>query len=73
MVILRSGGGAGAAPMGTTPKRTADLDTSSEFLSLLPTSQRRQTRLTRSSRLLDDTFSSPEHTAVNVSIRISNR
>lgn len=66
MVVLRSGGGVGAAPMATTPKRSTDLDTSSEFLSLLPASQKRSTRLTRSSRVLDDSFSSPEHSTVNV-------
>lgn len=71
MVVLRSSG-VGAAPMATTPKRTIDLDTSSEFLSLLPASQRRSTRVKRSSRMLYDSFSSPEHNSVNVSIYISN-
>lgn len=72
MVILRSGGGVGAARMATTPTRNTDLDTSSEFLSLLPASQRRSTRVTRFSRIPDDSFSSPEHETVNVSISISN-
>lgn len=63
MVILRSSGNAGAEP-GTTPKRrSSDLDTSSEFLSLLPASQRKTARVTRSSRVLDDSFSSPENSS----------
>lgn len=70
MVILRSSsGGGGAEPIATTPKRrTMELDTSSEFLSLLPASQRKSTRLTRSSQALDDSFSSPENHMTNVSI-----
>ncbi|KAK7887132.1 hypothetical protein WMY93_026753 [Mugilogobius chulae] len=66
MVILRSSGNAGAEP-GTTPKRgSSELDTSSEFLSLVPASQRKTARRTRSSRALDDSFSSPENSsAVN--------
>lgn len=68
MVILRSSGSVGAEPVATTPKRRSmELDTSSEFLSLLPASQRKSARLTRSSRSLDDSFSSPENNTVNVS------
>nr|XP_020490645.1 ATPase family AAA domain-containing protein 2 isoform X1 [Labrus bergylta] len=71
MVILRSssggGGGVGAGSAATTPKRRSmELDTSAEFLSLLPASQRKSARLTRSSQqALDDSFSSPEHTTAN--------
>nr|XP_046256103.1 ATPase family AAA domain-containing protein 2-like isoform X2 [Scatophagus argus] len=66
MVILRSSGGVGAEPVATTPKRRSmELDTSSEFLSLLPASQRKSTRSTRSSRVLDDSFSSPENSTAN--------
>ncbi|XP_041844820.1 ATPase family AAA domain-containing protein 2-like isoform X2 [Melanotaenia boesemani] len=66
MVILRSSGSVGAEPMASTPKRRSiDLDTSSEFLSLIPASQRKSARLTRSSRCLNDSFSSPENTSVN--------
>ncbi|KAG8010266.1 ATPase family AAA domain-containing protein 2, partial [Nibea albiflora] len=66
MVILRSSGGVGAEPVATTPKRRSmELDTSSEFLSLLPASQRKSARLTRSSRAQDDSFSSPENTTAN--------
>ncbi|XP_019112381.2 ATPase family AAA domain-containing protein 2 isoform X2 [Larimichthys crocea] len=66
MVILRSSGGVGAEPVATTPKRRSmELDTSSEFLSLLPASQRKSARLTRSSRAHDDSFSSPENTTAN--------
>lgn len=70
MVILRSSGGVvGVEPVAATPKRrTMELDTSSEFLSLLPASQRKSTRLTRSSRVLDDSFSSPENNTTNVRI-----
>ncbi|KAM6994457.1 ATPase family AAA domain-containing protein 2 [Tautogolabrus adspersus] len=68
MVILRSSssGGVGAEPAATTPKRRSmELDTSAEFLSLLPASQRKSARLTRSSQALDDSFSSPEQTTAN--------
>ncbi|XP_051263560.1 ATPase family AAA domain-containing protein 2 isoform X2 [Dicentrarchus labrax] len=66
MVILRSSGGVGAEPVATTPKRRSmELDTSSEFLSLLPASQRKSARLTRSSRAMDDSFSSPENNTPN--------
>ncbi|XP_026148827.1 ATPase family AAA domain-containing protein 2 isoform X2 [Mastacembelus armatus] len=66
MVILRSSGNVGAEPVATTLKRrTMELDTSSEFLSLLPASQRKSARLTRSTRAADDSFSSPENNRVN--------
>ncbi|XP_054477905.1 ATPase family AAA domain-containing protein 2-like isoform X2 [Anoplopoma fimbria] len=68
MVILRSssGGGGGAEPVATTPKRRSmELETSSEFLSLLPASQRKSARLTRSSQALDDSLSSLDNDAVN--------
>ncbi|XP_063735979.1 ATPase family AAA domain-containing protein 2-like isoform X2 [Eleginops maclovinus] len=67
MVILRSSsGGAGAEPIATTPnRRSMELETSSEFLSLLPASNRKSARQTRSSRALDDSFSSPENNLVN--------
>ncbi|XP_070821724.1 ATPase family AAA domain-containing protein 2-like isoform X1 [Chaetodon trifascialis] len=66
MVILRSSGGVGAEPVATIPKRRSmELDTSSEFLSLLPASQRKSARLTRSSRALNDSFSSPENNTAN--------
>uniref|UniRef100_A0AAV2MBB2 ATPase family AAA domain-containing protein 2 n=1 Tax=Knipowitschia caucasica TaxID=637954 RepID=A0AAV2MBB2_KNICA len=65
MVFLRSSGNAGAEP-GTTPKRgVSEMDTSSEFLSLLPASQRKTARVTRSSRGLDDSFSSPENSSAS--------
>ncbi|XP_029959269.1 ATPase family AAA domain-containing protein 2 isoform X2 [Salarias fasciatus] len=65
MVILRRGGG-GAEPVGATPKRRpVELDRSSEFLSLVPASQTRSGRLTRSSRAAEDSFSSPEHNTAN--------
>uniref|UniRef100_A0A3Q2WNG7 ATPase family AAA domain-containing protein 2 n=1 Tax=Haplochromis burtoni TaxID=8153 RepID=A0A3Q2WNG7_HAPBU len=51
MVVLRSSG---------------SLDTSSEFLSLLPASQRKSARLSRSSRAPYDSFSSPENNIANV-------
>uniref|UniRef100_A0A7N6B5R4 ATPase family AAA domain-containing protein 2 n=1 Tax=Anabas testudineus TaxID=64144 RepID=A0A7N6B5R4_ANATE len=66
MVILRSSGSVGAEPAATTPKRrSVELDTSSEFLSLLPASQRKSARLTRSSRTVNDSFSSPENSTAN--------
>ncbi|XP_074539836.1 ATPase family AAA domain-containing protein 2 isoform X2 [Halichoeres trimaculatus] len=66
MVILRSSGGVVAEPAASTPKRRSlDLDASAEFLSLLPASQRKSGRLTRSSRALDDSFSSPDHSTAN--------
>lgn len=69
MVILRRSSGVGAEPVATTPKRRSmELDTSSEFLSLLPASQRKSARLTRSSQALDDSFSSPENNSANVSL-----
>ncbi|XP_068591755.1 ATPase family AAA domain-containing protein 2B isoform X2 [Cebidichthys violaceus] len=67
MVILRSSsGGTGAEPVATTPKRRSmELETSSEFLSLLPASQRKSARVTRSSQALEDSFSSVENSSVN--------
>ncbi|XP_034552830.1 ATPase family AAA domain-containing protein 2-like isoform X2 [Notolabrus celidotus] len=68
MVILRSssGGAVGAESGASTPKRRIlDLDSSAEFLSLLPASQRKSARVTRSSRALDDSFSSPDHSSAN--------
>ncbi|CAJ1062032.1 ATPase family AAA domain-containing protein 2-like isoform X2 [Xyrichtys novacula] len=71
MVILRSsggggGGGVGAEPTASAPKRrSAEMDTSGEFLSLIPASLRKSARLTRSSRALDDSFSSPDHRTAN--------
>ncbi|KAM6909707.1 ATPase family AAA domain-containing protein 2 [Xenentodon cancila] len=66
MVILRSSGSVGADPVASTPKRrSVELDTSSEFLSLIPASQRKSTRLTRSSRSLNDSCSSPENSTAN--------
>ncbi|XP_017265508.1 ATPase family AAA domain-containing protein 2 isoform X2 [Kryptolebias marmoratus] len=63
MVVRRSSGTVGAEPEATTPKRrTIEMDTSSEFLSLIPAaSQRKSARSTRSSRSLNDSFSSPEN------------
>ncbi|XP_005943862.1 ATPase family AAA domain-containing protein 2 isoform X1 [Haplochromis burtoni] len=65
MVVLRSSGSVGAEPVATTPTRTIELDTSSEFLSLLPASQRKSARLSRSSRAPYDSFSSPENNIAN--------
>ncbi|XP_018539421.1 ATPase family AAA domain-containing protein 2 isoform X1 [Lates calcarifer] len=66
MVILRSSSSVGAEPVASTPKRRSmELDSSSEFLSLLPASQRKSARVTRSSRALDDSFSSPENNTAN--------
>ncbi|XP_038145602.1 ATPase family AAA domain-containing protein 2-like isoform X1 [Cyprinodon tularosa] len=66
MVVLRSSGGVGAEPMATAPKRRSmDLETSTDFLSLIPASQRKSARMTRSSRSLNDSFSSPENTPIN--------
>uniref|UniRef100_A0AAX7VNP7 ATPase family AAA domain-containing protein 2 n=1 Tax=Astatotilapia calliptera TaxID=8154 RepID=A0AAX7VNP7_ASTCA len=65
MVVLRSSGSVGAEPVATTPTRTIELDTSSEFLSLLPASQRKSARLSRSSRAPYDSFSSPENNTAN--------
>ena len=59
MVMLRSSSG-GAEP--ATPKNS-DLDISSEFLSLVPASQRKSTRLKRG---LDDSCSSLENNTQNV-------
>ncbi|XP_035984936.1 ATPase family AAA domain-containing protein 2 isoform X2 [Fundulus heteroclitus] len=62
MVVLRSNsGGVGAEP----ERRSLDLETSSDFLSLTPTLQRKSARVTRSSRTLNDSFSSPENASVN--------
>ncbi|KAF3691625.1 ATPase family AAA domain-containing protein 2 [Channa argus] len=66
MVMLRSSGNVGAEPVAPIPKRSSvELDTSSEFLSLIPASQRKSARLTRSSRTVDDAFSSPENNTAN--------
>ncbi|XP_028984073.1 ATPase family AAA domain-containing protein 2-like isoform X2 [Betta splendens] len=66
MVILRSSGGGSAQPVAATPKRRSmELDTSAEFLSLVPASQRKSARITRSSRAMDDSFSSPDNKTVN--------
>lgn len=66
MVILRSSGGVGAEPVASSPKkRSMELDTSSDFLSLFPASPRKSPRRTRSSRALDDSFSSLENNTAN--------
>lgn len=66
MVVLRSSGGVGAESVATTPKRrTAELEMSPDFLSLVPASQRKSARLTRSSRSMNDSFSSPETNSMN--------
>ncbi|XP_058503752.1 ATPase family AAA domain-containing protein 2-like isoform X2 [Solea solea] len=67
MVMLRSsGGGVRAEPVTPPERRSTELDTSSEFLSLLPASQTKSARVTRSSRTLDDSyFSSPENNTAN--------
>ncbi|KAM9724009.1 ATPase family AAA domain-containing protein 2 isoform 2-T2 [Menidia menidia] len=73
MVILRSGGGAGVEPMATTlQRRTVDLDASSEFLSLVPASQRKPARLTRSSRSINDSFSSPENNSGHTDLKLQD-
>ncbi|XP_057689376.1 ATPase family AAA domain-containing protein 2-like isoform X2 [Corythoichthys intestinalis] len=66
MVILRSsGGGLVVQPVVSAPnRRSMELDTSSEFLSLVPTLQRKSPRSTRTSRALDDSLGSPEHNKV---------
>lgn len=61
MVMLRSSSGGGAEPA-TPTKRNPDLDTSSEFLSLVPASQRKSSRLKRG---LDDSCSSAENNTPN--------
>lgn len=67
MVILRSSGGVSAQPAAATPKRRLmELDTTAEFLSLIPASQRKSARLARSSRTMDDSFSSPDNNKANV-------
>uniref|UniRef100_A0A3B3YK56 ATPase family AAA domain-containing protein 2 n=1 Tax=Poecilia mexicana TaxID=48701 RepID=A0A3B3YK56_9TELE len=66
MVVLRSSGGVGAEPVATIPKRrTTELEMSPDFLSLIPASQRKSARVTRSSRSLNDSFSSPETNSMN--------
>nr|XP_054596622.1 ATPase family AAA domain-containing protein 2 isoform X2 [Nothobranchius furzeri] len=66
MVVLRSSGGVGAEPEAAIPKRRTDeLDSSSEFVLLIPASRKKSARLTRSSRSLNDSFSSPENIVVN--------
>ncbi|XP_014324248.1 ATPase family AAA domain-containing protein 2 isoform X1 [Xiphophorus maculatus] len=66
MVVLRSSGGVGAEPVAAIPKRrTTELEMSPDFLSLIPASQRKSARVTRSSRSLNDSFSSPETNLMN--------
>lgn len=62
MVMLRNRDSAGADPAATPKRRASDLDTSSEFLSLLPASQRKSARLKQG---LDDSFSSIENYTPN--------
>ncbi|XP_061676443.1 ATPase family AAA domain-containing protein 2-like isoform X2 [Syngnathoides biaculeatus] len=66
MVVLRSSGGSAVVqPVATTPgRRSMELDTSSEFLSLDPALQRKTPRPTRTSRTLDHSLASPEHKRV---------
>ncbi|XP_019748628.1 ATPase family AAA domain-containing protein 2 isoform X2 [Hippocampus comes] len=63
MVMLRSNGsGVVVQPLTATPnRRSMELDTSSEFLSLVPALQRKSPRSTRTCRSLDDSLGSPEH------------
>ncbi|XP_074510873.1 ATPase family AAA domain-containing protein 2 isoform X3 [Sebastes fasciatus] len=66
MVILRSSsGGTGAEPVAAPQRSSMELETSSEFLSLLPASQRKSARSSQASQALDDSFSSSEHNLVN--------
>ncbi|XP_047216913.1 ATPase family AAA domain-containing protein 2-like isoform X3 [Girardinichthys multiradiatus] len=66
MVVLRSSGGVGAEPAAATPKRrTVERETSPDFLSLIPASQRKSARQTRISRSLSDSFSSHENSSMN--------
>ncbi|XP_043973680.1 ATPase family AAA domain-containing protein 2-like isoform X3 [Gambusia affinis] len=66
MVVLRSSGGVGVEPVAAIPKRrTTELEMSPDFLSLIPASQRKSARVTRSSRSLNDSFSSPETNSMN--------
>ncbi|XP_049586329.1 ATPase family AAA domain-containing protein 2 isoform X1 [Syngnathus scovelli] len=62
MGMLRGSGGGGVQPVATTPnRRSMELDTSSEFLSLVPASQRNNPRSTRTCRAREDHLGSPEH------------
>ncbi|XP_061144051.1 ATPase family AAA domain-containing protein 2-like isoform X1 [Syngnathus typhle] len=61
MGMLR-GGGDGVQPVATTPnRRSMELDTSSEFLSLVPASRRNNPRSTRTGRAREHHLGSPEH------------
>ncbi|KAM6968046.1 ATPase family AAA domain-containing protein 2 [Aplochiton taeniatus] len=62
MVMLRNRDSAGADPAATPKRRALELDTSSEFLSLLPAPQKKSSRLQQG---LDDSFSSIEHDSPN--------
>ncbi|XP_076006471.1 ATPase family AAA domain-containing protein 2 [Genypterus blacodes] len=67
MVILRSSSGNVGAEPATTPspkRRSVELDTSADFLSLLPASQRKSARLTRSSQASGDS-GSPQNNTIN--------
>ncbi|XP_077454516.1 ATPase family AAA domain-containing protein 2 isoform X2 [Stigmatopora argus] len=72
MVILRSSAaGLVVQPVATTPnRRSMELDTSSEFLSLVPALQIKSLRSTRSSRALGDNLGSPEHNKVTSGSRL---
>ncbi|XP_077431925.1 ATPase family AAA domain-containing protein 2 isoform X2 [Vanacampus margaritifer] len=61
MVMLRSSGGVVQHVAATPNRRSMELDTSSEFLSLVPALPRKSPRSTRTSRFLDDSLGSPEH------------
>ncbi|XP_069393227.1 ATPase family AAA domain-containing protein 2 isoform X3 [Paralichthys olivaceus] len=65
MVILRSSGTVGAEPATTPKRRSMEMDTSGDFLSLIPASHRKSARVTRSSRALDDGFTGRDDTTVN--------
>ncbi|XP_053289105.1 ATPase family AAA domain-containing protein 2 isoform X3 [Pleuronectes platessa] len=67
MVILRSssGGGVGAEPATTPKRRSMELDTSGDFLSLIPASHSKSARVTRSSRALDEGFTGHDDNTVN--------
>ncbi|XP_035020238.2 ATPase family AAA domain-containing protein 2 isoform X1 [Hippoglossus stenolepis] len=66
MVILRSSsGGVGAEPATTPKRRSMELDTSGDFLSLIPASHKKSARVTRSSRALDGGFTGHDDSTVN--------